>query len=140
MHRRSLIGLITTLLLPALPMAALAQALKPAAFLFYPSVYFETYCISAVEAIAAGLKVVSTDIGALKEATLGFAELMPAIGLPPVELVRHFASEMEKAEAAFLADPRAFAQERYAQSREVVRRGNWRVRAQEWEAFLAAVL
>jgi glycosyltransferase involved in cell wall biosynthesis len=117
----------------------LANALKPVSFLFYPCVYFETYCISALEAIAAGLKVVTTDIGALSETTLGFAELMPAIGVPPAELVRGFARAMEAAEAAFLADPRGFAQERYAQAREVARRGNWRVRAQEWEAFLTAV-
>ena len=118
----------------------LAQALKPVSFLFYPCVYFETYCISALEAIAAGLKVVATDIGALSETTLGYAALMPAIGVPPAELVRGFARAMEETEAAFLADSHGFAQERYAQSRDVVRRGNWRVRAREWEAFLAAAI
>lgn len=118
----------------------LAQRLRRAAFLFYPCVYFETYCISALEAIAAGLKLVATDIGALKETTLGFADLMPAIGLSPDDLARGFAARMEQAEAAFLADRRAFAEERFAQSREVVRRGNWRVRAQEWEAFLAPMI
>jgi glycosyltransferase involved in cell wall biosynthesis len=118
----------------------LAAALRPVSFLFYPCVYFETYCISALEAIAAGLKVVATDIGALGETTLGFATLMPAIGLPPAELVRGFAREMERAEAAFLADPHGWAEERYAQSRAVVQRGNWRARAAEWEAFLAAAL
>ena len=116
--------------------AELATRLKPAAFLFYPSVYFETYCITALEAIAAGLKVISTDLGALSETTLGFADLMPVIGLPPDELVRAFAARLEAAEAAFLADPRAWGQARFAQSREVVRRCNWRARAREWEGFL----
>ena len=120
--------------------AELARQLRSAAFLFYPSVYFETYCISALEAIAAGLKVVSTDLGALKETTLGFAELMPVIGLPPEALVQNFAARLEQAEAAFLADRRAFAEERFAQSREVVRRCNWRARAKEWEAFLAPAI
>lgn len=114
----------------------LAARLKPAAFLFYPSVYFETYCISAIEAIAAGLKVISTDLGALGETTLGFADLMPVIGVPPDELVRGFAARLEAAEAAFLADPHAWGTERFAQSREVGRRCNWRARAREWEAFL----
>ena len=118
----------------------LAQQLKPVAFLFYPCVYFETYCICALEAIAAGLQVIATDIGALKETTLGFAELIPAIGLSPEELVRSFTARIEQAQAAFLADPRAFAQERFAQSRAVVRHGSWRVRAQAWEEFLAPAI
>ena len=118
----------------------LAQRLKPVSFLFYPCVYFETYCISALEAIAAGLKVIATDIGALKETTLGFADLMPAIGLSPDALVQGFAARLEQAEATFLADPRAWAEERFAQSREVVARGNWRVRAREWEEFLTSAL
>lgn len=120
--------------------AELAAALKPTAFLFYPSVYFETYCISALEAIAAGLKVVSTDLGALKETTLGFADLMPVIGLSPEALVEGFAARMEAAEAEFLADRQGWAQARFAQSREVARRCNWTARAQEWEDFLGAAL
>jgi glycosyltransferase involved in cell wall biosynthesis len=125
---------------PPVGQQELAQRLKRVAFLFYPCVYFETYCISALEAIAAGLKVVATDIGALKETTLGFADLMPAIGLVPDELARGFAARMEQAEATFLADRRAWAEERFAQSREVVRRGNWRVRARAWEDFLAPAI
>jgi glycosyltransferase involved in cell wall biosynthesis len=120
--------------------AALAEALKPIAFLFYPSIYFETYCITALEAIAAGLKVVSNDLGALKETTLGFADLMPVIGLSRKDLEHNYRARMEVAEAAFLADPRGWAQERYTQSREVVRRGNWAARAKEWEAFLAPAI
>jgi glycosyltransferase involved in cell wall biosynthesis len=115
----------------------LAQRLKRVAFLFYPCVYFETYCITTLEAIAAGLKVVATDIGALKETTLGFADLMPAIGLSPDDLARVFAARLEQAEAAFLADRRAFAQERFAQSQAVSRHCNWAARAKEWEDFLA---
>jgi glycosyltransferase involved in cell wall biosynthesis len=117
--------------------AELAGLLKPVAFLFYPSVYFETYCITALEAMAAGLQVVSTDLGALKETTLGFADLMPIIGLAPEALLAGYTARLEAAEAAFLADPRGWAEERYAQSREVVERGNWRVRTQAWEEFLA---
>ena len=120
--------------------ADLAAALKPVAFLFYPSVYFETYCISALEAIAAGLKVVTTDIGALSETTLGFADLVPALGLSPEALVRGYTAAMERTEARFLADPRAWSEERYAQSREIVRRGNWSARAAEWEAFLGPAI
>src|SRR5262249_28034864 len=61
----------------ALAQPALAAELKGAAFLSYPCTFVETYCIAAVEAVAAGLKVVSTKVGGLPEATQGFADLMP---------------------------------------------------------------
>ncbi len=121
---------------PPTSQPALAQLLRPAAFLFYPCIFFETYCISALEAIAAGLKVVSTDLGALPQTTLGFADLIPVVGLPPEKLVQDVMAQMERLEAAFLADKSAWAEERFAQSREVVQRCNWRARAREWEVFL----
>jgi glycosyltransferase involved in cell wall biosynthesis len=121
----------------ALPQAELAQRLKRNAFLFYPCTYAETYCIAALEAIAAGLKVVSTALGALPETTLGFAHLLT---LPPgtdlMGLARLFVAPMRAAEADFLARRQEWAEERFAQSREVSRLCNWRVRAREWEALL----
>jgi hypothetical protein len=65
---------------------------------------------------------------------------MPVIGLPPEVLVQNYAAQLEHAEATFLADRRAWAQERFAQSREVVRRCSWRTRTLEWEAFLARAI
>lgn len=44
----------------------LAQRMKKTAFLAYPCVFPETYCIAALEALAAGCQVVSTDLGAMK--------------------------------------------------------------------------
>ena len=58
---------------------SLAQAMKRAAFFAYPSTFDETFCISAAEAIAAGLKVIATDRGALRETTLGYADLIPPV-------------------------------------------------------------
>jgi glycosyltransferase involved in cell wall biosynthesis len=121
----------------ALVQADLARRLKRNAFLFYPCTYPETYCIAAVEAIAAGLKVVSTQLGALPETTLGYADLLK---LPPgtdlVGLAKLFMAPMRAAEADFLARPDAWAEERFSQSQAVNRLCSWKARAKEWEVLL----
>lgn len=117
----------------------LAARLKPVAFLAYPSTFAETYCIAALEAIAAGLKVVSTDLGALRETTLGFAELVPRPANVEA-LVPLYADRLKQVAGQFLADPDSWAEERFAQAAEVSRRCAWDTRAREWEAFLGPVI
>lgn len=114
----------------------LAIAMKGAAFLAYPCILGETFCIVALEAMAAGLKVVSTDAGALPESTLGHADLLPLAGLDTHALVPRFAAHLEKNVGEFLARPEAWAEERFTQVQEVNRRCSWQARAKEWEAFL----
>ena len=43
----------------------LAAELKKSQFMFYPSVFPETYCIAVLEAMAAGISVVTTNLAAL---------------------------------------------------------------------------
>ena len=111
---------------------ALAHALKPAAVLAFPCTVGETYGIVVQEAIAAGLKVITTDLGNLKRTGLGFADLVP----PGEGLAARFTAQLEETIDAFLADPHAWAQERYAQMQVVNRDCSWAVRAKEWEDFL----
>jgi glycosyltransferase involved in cell wall biosynthesis len=120
---------------------ALAGKLRPVSFLAYPSIFTETYCIAALEAIAAGLRVVSTDLGALKETTLGFADLLPLPAQGGREaLAPLFAAHLKQAVDRFLADRDGWAEERFAQACEVSRRCAWSTRAQEWEAFLGPAI
>jgi len=60
------------------PKAALAQRYRKAAMLCYPTIYRETSCHVALEAMSAGCLVSSTTAGALPETTAGYAQLTPA--------------------------------------------------------------
>ena len=122
----------------AVSQKALAHNLRQAAFLAYPCVFEETYCITALEAMAAGLKVVSTDLGALPETTLGYADLLPihCAGLSPEESMQGYIALFEKNIAGFRSEPQAWAERQFDQLQAVNRACVWRVRALEWENFL----
>ena len=50
--------------------------LKDVHIFSYPSIWTETSCISAIEAMAAGCEVVTTNLGALKETCEPFAKFV----------------------------------------------------------------
>jgi hypothetical protein len=120
----------------ALGQRALADALKPAAFLAYPCTVGETYGIAVQEAMAAGLKVITTDLGNLPQTSMGFADILPYGD----DLAARFAAQMERTVAHFLADPRVWAEERFAQVQAVNRECIWAARAKEWDVFLHRAL
>jgi glycosyltransferase involved in cell wall biosynthesis len=115
----------------------LAHRFRGAAFFVYPATLPETSCIVAMEAMAAGLKLIVSDMGALSETTQGFADI---VAVPPqmdrASLANAFVPKLEMAEALFKADPVAWAEERFAQIHAINGKCTWILRAQEWEAFL----
>lgn len=54
----------------------LAQRMKKTSFLAYPCVFPETYCIAALEAMAAGAYVVTSNLGALPNTLMGYGKLI----------------------------------------------------------------
>jgi glycosyltransferase involved in cell wall biosynthesis len=115
----------------------LAQALRSCAFLFYPSIYPETFCIAAAEAMAAGMKVVTMRLGALEETTMGFADLVPLTTNDGDALALTFQSAMYRAVDHFTAQPQEWAQEMFAQSQRANELFTWASRAQMWEKILS---
>ena len=54
----------------------LAEAYRDKSFLTYPSFFEETFCITLLDSLAAGLEPIITDLGALKETSNGFGKLL----------------------------------------------------------------
>jgi glycosyltransferase involved in cell wall biosynthesis len=118
--------------------AELARHLRETSFLFYPSIYPETFCIAAAEAMAAGMKLVTTQLGALPETTMGFADLVPVTSSDGDALVHSFRAAMRQAADQFAVDPNAWADERFVQMQRVNAAYSWAARAGEWERMLLA--
>lgn len=124
----------------AVAQPVLARHLRATAFLFYPCIFPETYCLAAAEALAAGLEVISSDYGALKETTMGHATLLSGEGKTRDEYLDDYCALMKERVVAFKANPRAWAERRFQQSQDVSRNCSWTVRAKEWEEVLATAI
>lgn len=118
----------------AVSQPALARALKGAHCLVYPSTFAETFCTSALEAMAAGCLAVVGDLGALAETTRGLAELVP-LAPDPADYASAFADRVVEA----LGDP-GLGPRLDRQRRLLAETAGWPVRARAWSLWLEAAL
>jgi glycosyltransferase involved in cell wall biosynthesis len=116
----------------------LAASLRSASVLSYPNTFAETSCISVIEAMAAGLHVVSTALGALPETSMGFADLVAP--LTGANDRNRFATDFRQRVRAVLEEramhPDLFAERCFARATEINRHYTWAHRAAEWETAI----
>ncbi len=115
--------------------AALAAELAATTVLAYPNIYGETFCIAALEALAAGCLVVSSDYCALPETCAGHALLIEPVA-NPFHHALVFAGAVRDVLRRWRDDPEGIetqlaAQVGYAQAQ------TWAARARDWTAWLA---
>ena len=117
---------------------ALAAALAEADILAYPNVFPETSCIAAMEAMAAGCLVCTSNLGALPETTAGFGFLME----PPGDIImmaRVFADLLIGVYKEACARPDHFEDTIARQRAHARTQYTWAQRAREWSAVLPHV-
>jgi glycosyltransferase involved in cell wall biosynthesis len=120
----------------SVPNAVIRDALVRAHILAYPSVYRETSCIAAIEAMSAGCAVVATDLAALPETTAGFGFLTP-FRTDHAALAADYEADLESVIARIGT---AGLQERLvAQKRHADAAYTWEQRIPEWVALLDEV-
>jgi glycosyltransferase involved in cell wall biosynthesis len=114
------------------PQAALPQRLKSMAVMLYPNTFAETSCIAVLEGLAAGCRVVTSNLGALPETTGCFGVLKePYQGDDPRPYLLAFADEACN-QIDFLRDNPAAASI-LRQQVDYARYNRWDIRVHEWE-------
>ena len=123
----------------AIAQPRLAREIATAAALAYPSTFHETSCIAVLEAMAAGLAVCTTRLGALPETTAGFARLIEA-SPDRAKLARNFVGSMIAVLTECRENPSAAFAQREAQIAFVRANYAWPKRALEWEKWLTELV
>jgi glycosyltransferase involved in cell wall biosynthesis len=119
------------------PNEYIKQHLKDYRLFVYPSIWEETFCISLIEAMAAGLYCVSTNYGALFETGAEFPMYIPYSNNYE-SLARRFAQGIEVAAQSLEAPG---IQDHLKMQRDYVNRFyNWNVKSISWTRFLQGAI
>jgi glycosyltransferase involved in cell wall biosynthesis len=124
----------------------LAAHMKHAAILFAPNPWPETSCITLLEALVAGMRVIATNRAALPETAMGFAKL---ITVPDADHPTRFDMEMpipafvnalDTALTSCITPSAEKAEELVRQRQSILSQYQWPLRAAEWLEYLRHIV
>jgi glycosyltransferase involved in cell wall biosynthesis len=121
-----------------LPQKDLAQELKSCSFFTYPCIMEETFCLSLLEAMAAGCKPIVTNLGALPSTAFGKATVVPFTGMNK-EFMKEFTNSVIGEVLKYKKDPIAWSEEQYDQVKYINDNETWDKRAMDWEKLFNEV-
>lgn len=113
----------------------LCAKIRPHTILAYPTTANITNCVSMMDAMAAGLYVITTNIAAMPEYSLGKGKLISPDILESASL-DNFSSQLLAICQTQAREPNKFFAYCYKQMQEVNAKHTWRVRAREWIQWL----
>jgi len=119
-----------------IPNDELRRELPSFDILAYPSTFEETSCISVIEAISAGLRVICSSLGALPETTEGWARMYPSIkdrSLHVKTFTGILREEINAVKEGIYNDQSILQSEVYAPA------WSWEERIYDWEEFLSSI-
>ena len=121
------------------PEPELARALREVSILAYPNTFAEGFAVAVHEAMAAGLYVVTSRLGAFPEVLHGWALLVdpPRDQQDLHEYARRYTLELLEVLRAREQNPSAFAERQWEQVQVWNEHCTWSRRAQQWEHALA---
>ena len=115
----------------SLPQPALARELRSVSVLAYPNIFPETSCISVMEALAAGCRVVTSELGALPETCAGFARLI-ACGQSSAAYLEQFTAQTIQVLRELAGGGGGMELELQRQVAHMNDTAIWQVRSREW--------
>jgi glycosyltransferase involved in cell wall biosynthesis len=125
----------------SVPQPDLAKEMASVSVLAYPNTFPETSCIAVMEAMAAGALVVTSDLAALPETSMGWARLVPlAFARGRNAFENEFTDALDQSLTKLKTDPAAFFAQRFEQARAITTTCRWDQRAADWEQAAVAWL
>ena len=117
----------------SIPNDELRKELPEFDILAYPNTFEETSCIAVIDALCAGLRVVTSNLGALPETTEGWARMYPFLTNPDLH-VKEFTQILEQEIEAIRNG--SLDQHLQEQAETYSKRWNWDYRETEWIKYL----
>jgi glycosyltransferase involved in cell wall biosynthesis len=117
----------------SIPNDELKQEISNFDILAYPNTFEETSCIAVIEALCTGLRVITSNLGALPETTEGWARIYPYLANPDIH-AQEFAKILD--EEIELIRENKLEEHLTDQVNIYNKRWNWDFRETEWIKFL----